>query len=186
MHSLSDTLNTVGISSKAILPGEYLGLIGVVLGVLISILGSWLLAKRQADLQIKNSLFLRRLDTYLKFMELIWPGGVRKLWKGRTLENSILTPYASNKDLSKWLYDLTDFVSKNSLIIDNNTLKLFAELNAKVLEDLDTIASNTPKEDLDNKTIDVGLQSAKIVSRLCFDIHNSAWDYFKKEYNVTL
>ena len=186
LQALPDTLKNVIVSTSSILPTELIGLIGVALGALIAILGNWMLAKRQAYLQIQNSLFLRRLDVYLKLTELLWPAGIKQYNRNSTVETSVPMPYTSNKNLSKWLNDLTIFVAANRLIIDDNALKGYEKLSQKVIEDLKHIAKTSTPENIDKTTRVVGLQSASIIINLCTEIHNSGWNYFHKNYKVKL
>jgi len=183
---MPDTLKILEVSTKAYLPPELIGLIGVALGALISILGNWILAKRQSYLQIQNTLFIRRLDVYLKFTELIWPGGIKQYDRDTTQATAVPLPYTSNKKLSKWLNDLATFIAANRLIIDDKALNAYDRLSKKIIDDLKEIAHSSTPETIDKKTQAVGVHSAGIILNLCGEIHNSGWNYFHKNYKVKL
>lgn len=168
------------------IPPEYIALISVALGATISILGNLFLSKKQAYLQIQNTLFLRRLEVYLKMLELLWPGGIKQHTHNSNNDNTFPIPYSSNKNLSEWLNSLTKYISANSILIDEQTLNHFKELNQQVLEDLKVIANNSTLENRDEQTRLIGLKSSTIIESHCTKIHNSGWDYFKNTYKVKL
>jgi hypothetical protein len=186
MQSLPDTLRVMNISQNPSIPAEYVGLLGVVIGASIAILGNLLLAKRQAHFQIQNTLFLRRLEVYLKFIELLWPGGILQHQPASSKTGSFPIPYTSNKRLSEWLNTLTNYVSSNRMLLDENTLRNFEKLNQRVLEDLKHISDSSTSDSIDERTRSIGLQSAATIHELCKEAHNSSWDYFKKTYRVQL
>jgi hypothetical protein len=186
MQSVQDTLRILNLSPSPTIAPEYVGLLGVVLGASIAILGNLLLARKQAQFQIQNTLFLHRLGVYLKFTEMLWPAGIRQHEPQSSEEGSFPVPYTSNKRLSEWLNTLTTYVSSNRMLLDEKTLREFERLNQKVLRDLKQISESSTAQNIDERTRIIGLQSSATIYELCKEAHNSSWDYFKKTYKVEL
>ena len=186
MQALRDTLRIINISPSPLIAHEYAVLLGVIVGASIAIVGNLLLAKRQAHYQIQNTLFLRRLEVYLKFTELLWSGGIRQHTPPSSKEEPVPIPYTSNKHLSEWLNTLTSYVASNIMLLDDKTLRHFEKLNKKVLADLKQISESSSSDNIDERTRFIGVQSAATLYELCKEAHNSSWDYFKKTNNVEL
>jgi hypothetical protein len=183
---LPDTLRILNLNTGPTFGPEYFALLGVIVGVLITFLGNWILAKRHVHLEFQKALFNRKLDIYLKVTELLWPFAVKQYRKGVGKDEAVPRPYDSYKNLTGWINELTDFVNLNRLLLDESILGHFGKLNALVIADINDIAEKHAPEERDAATRTAGRASADVIRLLCVDIHNAAWEYFKRQYKVEL
>ena len=165
---------------------EYLALLGVLFGAGVTLIGNLLLEKRRSHNEIEQTLFLHRLEIYSKLTELMWPSATVGRGPTSLPQSGLIKAYTSNHALVEWLNRTTNFVTSKRLLIDDQTLEAFSRLNQRVLTDLNQISEMAMPADIDERTRQVGFQSIHDVAELCSDVHNRAWDFFRKTYRVKL
>lgn len=187
-HIVADTLKIINLSPSSGIPKEYLALLGVVLGALLSVGGSMISAFWEARVQIKNSFFMKRLDVYMKLAELCSDliSTMQNPGKG---ENDEKYPcaYHSSEGLKTWLNTMVEFMDKNRFLIDNTTCQCFKPLNCKLIETLKEIRlAGAVDEQADILCRDIGRRNLNNVQSLARDFFNCAGTYISNTYNVDI
>jgi hypothetical protein len=188
LPNMIDTLQTISSSTRQAIPIEFIGLIGVVLGSLISIVGNMLVGKamvrRQAIVEIQKSLFLRRLDLYVRLAELASTGyTVARI--GNARKGGVFPkPYSTRENLNHWNKQLVTFADTNMLLLDADTYKKLDELNRRLLADLGQIPKSSDKVDI--LTRDMGQKSCSEIQSHCRTLIESARTHIEHKYRVTL
>jgi hypothetical protein len=184
--AVADTLSAVASSSRSI-PTEFIALIGVIVGGLISLIGSLLAQKRQPRIQLQQDFFSRRLDVYLKTIELLWRGQ-NYTRTGGAPESVTPHPnaYDSYQSLVDWTNSLSEYSSSHRLLIDELTLAKLEALNAKTMSDLAEISSTKASTEatLDKRTQKLDRESLDEIMRLCDAIDDTARSYLKSTYKI--
>ena len=187
VSTLPDTLRIINLSTPPLIPTEYLALMGVVLGASISIIGSLMLAKRQARIQIQNTYFSRRLEVYIKLAEISWEGYSVRL-KSEVGEEQGIYPqaYDTFQHLRDWLNSMVELTDRNRLLLDQSTYRAFTDLNRRILEDLDKIRSLSSESRTDWHTRSVGRKSVHDIQKLSEALVDAIRRYLAKTYKVKI
>jgi hypothetical protein len=186
--SIPDTIKVLNTDSNVstVLKPQYIGLIGVIIGALISIIGNYLLANRAAKIQIKNTFFQKRLEIYTKITELSWEGYSVKVRHEKGEEGDYPIAYDSYEDLRKWINSLVEIMDKNRLLLDQGTYNQFIVINHKLLEHLREIKEFSNIDNIDIETRKIGRKNVNNIQQLCESFVDSARKYMKKTYDLNL
>jgi hypothetical protein len=188
LFMLPDTLNIVNVTSSAqpLLRPEYLGLIGVFLGAVISTVGGLLLARVQARIQIKNTFFQRRLEVYTKIAEMSWEGYSVINRNVPKEQGEYPQAYDSFNRLLNWLNSMVEVIDKNRFLLDQTSYTRFTQLNWKLLEHIKTLKAHKNAKVRDNECRKLGTKSVGEIQQLSEAFVDAARQYMKKTYRLDL
>ncbi|MGD0338238.1 MAG: hypothetical protein ABSB78_05565 [Bacteroidota bacterium] len=183
--SIADTLKVINLTHtpQPIIPLEYLGLLGVILGAIISIFGNLLLSNNNAKVQLKSVLFQRRLDVYTKIVELSWEGYsvVEDIINGKKVNYP--RAYSTFNSLHKWLNSMVEVMDKNRFLLDQSTYTNFNHLDWKLLEHVNQlkIIGNEKQRDMEARII--GVNNVGEIQKLTEEFVGAARLYMNRKYN---
>jgi hypothetical protein len=191
LHSIltfPDTLTilNVGTSSQPLLRPEYLGLVGVFLGAIISTVGGLLLARVQARIQIKNTFFQRRLDVYTKIAEMSWEGYSVINRNVPDEQGDYPQAYDSFKRLRNWLNSMVEVIDKNRFLLDQTTYTKFNQLNWKLLKHIKILKAYKGGKVQDKECRVLGRKSVRDIQQLSEAFVDAARQYIKNTYKLDL
>lgn len=190
-NTFPDTLRILTLNPQDGIPIGIVTAAATLLGVMISILGNYLagrsLSNRQAFVEIRKTLFLKRLDAYLKIAELLWAGYSVKIRGNEEDSGAYPQAYDSFEGQKDWLNSLVDIIDKSRHLLDQDTYTQFAYLNQKILADRNRIRSEC-KEDakLDIYTRKVGREVVSEVQDLSEKVAKAARSFIRQTYKVNI
>jgi hypothetical protein len=184
--NLSDTIKVVTLSqsTQPFIRLEYLGLLGVILGAIISTIGNLILSKRNAKIQIKSVLFQKRLDVYTKIVELSWEG--YSVVEDFIDNKKVNYPqaYKSPTKLLKWLNSMVEVMDKSRFLLDQATYTKFNHLNWKLLEHINLLKQYKNKKIRISETKKLGVSCVGEIQNLTEEFVDAARQYMNKKYDV--
>lgn len=180
-----DTLLIKNISDTPSIPIEIVGLLGVILGGIISFITSLILETQKSKIAIKRDFFSRRFEAYNDIMKLVYKG-YSVIEKTSNEESSNIFPkaYETFEGLREWLNTMVDFVDKSLLLIDQDSYQKFNELNWKILEHIRDIRVNTDDNNRDLYTRNLGRRDVSIIQSHTKAVMDSIRNYLNKIYNI--
>jgi hypothetical protein len=188
IQNLPDTIKFINADPhfQPILRPEYFGLIGVVIGAIISTAGSFLLANRQSKIQIKNTFFLKRWEVYSKISEMSWEGYSIKNRNTKDEAGDYPSAYDSYEGLRNWLNSMVEVIDKNRFLLDQKTYSKFNLLNWKLLEHLRELKIEKDIDIRDKNTRIIGRKNVSEIQQYSESFVDAARQYMKKTYNLNL
>jgi len=165
---------------------EYLVLIGVVLGAVISIIGNIVLANIQARIQIRNTFFQKRLEIYSKLAEMSYEGYSVINRNNKDEKGDYPKAYDSYEKLKNWLNSMVEIIDKNRFFIDQNTYNQFNKLNWKLLEHVWEIKQIDDIDLRDKKTRLIGRKNVNDIQILTENFVEASRIYMKKTYKLDI
>ena len=185
-HALKDTIIVMSLSRSNSIPIEITAPAAALFGVIISILGNYLvganLTRRQVKVEIQKTLFLRRLDVYLKLSELLWLGYSTSI---DNLDKPMFPrAYHTDNDLRQWLNDMAEFTDKNRMLLDQDTYHAIDSLAIRINSDLHQLLPQLANPQINNITHDLGRASLFDVQTLSEKAMAAARIYISSNYDV--
>lgn len=183
---LPDTLRileSASTSSSYIKP-EYLGLIGVIIGAVISYLGNLLLSNRQVKNEIKKTFFEKRLSLYSKIVEVSWEGRSVVVFKDE--EGAFPRAYKKFENVKGWLNSMVEIMDKNIFLLDRKTYNSFLELNKLLLSHIKEFSPDEKEEIGDGKTRDFGRKHNDEIQKYVAEFVMAARNYMNNKYSLDL
>lgn len=182
-----DTIFVKNLSTTQSIPVEIIGLLGVIIGGIISFATSLIIEKQKTKIAIKRDFFSRRFESYNDIMKLVYKG-YSVIEKTHPDESLKIYPkaYDTFEGLRDWLNTMVDFIDQSLLLIDQNTYRKFSELNRNILEHIRIITSNPDENNRDLFTRNLGRDKVEVIQTLTKNVMDAIREHLNNTYKIKI